>query len=165
MIRQSCRQLTPQQWAALEAVADRHQLDAQVLRARAVLRFCRGERYVDLCAAFGMAHKTLAGWVKRFRTEGMEGLRTRRPPGRPARVHPHVAGWLPGVIHLSPRSLGAEQDRWSVPLLQDACAQQTGVRPSAETMRRCLHACRLSWKRAKRTITSPDPEYAEKEGR
>jgi hypothetical protein len=40
----------------------------------------------------------------------------------------------------------------------------TAERVSGETIRATLQRLGLRWKRAKRWITSPDPEYARKKG-
>jgi transposase len=56
------------------------------------------------------------------------------------------------------------QDRWTLQALQAQCFSQTGQRPSLESLRRALKRFGYSWKRAKCTITSPDPDYQAKKG-
>lgn len=164
-MRRDCRVIAAEQLAELERVARKRSLQPPVRRARAVLRFFRGEKYRDLCRQLDIAQPTLARWVKRFRAQGVEGLKDRRAPGRVGRLQSHAQAWLPQVIHVSPRALGQAQDRWTLKALQKLCLQQTGVAISTESLRRALHRLELSWKRAKKTITSPDPEYPQKKGR
>lgn len=163
-MRKACRHVEPERLSELQMVARKRSLCPQVRRARAVLRFLSGETYRDICRGLDIAQKTLASWIKRFREHGVEGLNDRRPPGRPGYVHAQVGEWVPDVIRLSPRSFGTVQDRWTLTALQELCHEQTGMRPSTETIRRVLHRLGLSWKRAKQSITSPDLEYEGKKG-
>lgn len=103
--------------------------------------------------------------MSRFRAEGVAGLenrpRERRGTGRRQKL---LGVFLPQVVHQSPRARGLARDRWTLQALQDECVRQTGERPSLESIRRALKRFGYSWKRAKRTVTSPDPEYGAKKG-
>ena len=68
------------------------------------------------------------------------------------------------MVHQSPRCLRVAQDRWTLQALQKLCVRQTGQHPSLETIRLALKRFGYSRKCAKRTVTSPDPQYQRKKG-
>ena len=64
----------------------------------------------------------------------------------------------------SPRTLGQPTSRWTLALAAEVSFAQ-GLTPrlvSDETIRLALRRLRVSWKRAKHWITSPDPAYLRK---
>ena len=71
---------------------------------------------------------------------------------------------LRALLHQSPRTFGKPTSRWTLALAAEVSFAQ-GLTPrlaSDETIRVALHRLRVSWKRAKHWITSPDPAYARK---
>ena len=71
---------------------------------------------------------------------------------------------LRALVHQSPRTCGQPTSRWTLALAAEVRFAQ-GLTPrlvSDETMRVALRRLRVSWKRAKHWITSPDPAYARK---
>jgi transposase len=164
LMRKAARELEVSARTALQQLAQRRSSASEVWRARLALAFYQGAGYRQISARFGCGQATVARWVGRFRAAGVEGLQ--------ARPHPRGTGprqrllqlYLPATVHQSPRALGQAQDRWTLRALQQHCEQQTGQRPSLESIRRALKRFGYSWKRAKRTVTSPDPDYAAKKG-
>jgi len=73
---------------------------------------------------------------------------------------------LKALAHQPPRTFGHPTSLWTLDLLASESVRQ-GLCPcqvSGQTIRRSLLRIDVSWKRAKRWITSPDPEYARKKG-
>jgi hypothetical protein len=71
---------------------------------------------------------------------------------------------LRALLHQSPRTFGQPTSRWTLALAAKVSFAQ-GLTPrlvSDETIRVALRRLRVSWKRAKHWITSPDPAYARK---
>jgi hypothetical protein len=71
---------------------------------------------------------------------------------------------LRALLHQSPRALGKPTSVWTLELAA-AVSYEQGLTPepvSGETIRATLQRLGIGWKRAKRWITSPDPEYARK---
>jgi len=133
-------------------------------RVTIVLAYFEGRTYEQIIREHRTSSRTIAKWIERYREEGLEGLRDRPKPGRPPTVREPLDAWLPKVIHQSPRTLGIERDQWTLQTLQEECERQTGLRPALESIRLALERLGQRWKRAKRTITSPDPEYEAKRG-
>jgi hypothetical protein len=71
---------------------------------------------------------------------------------------------LRALLHRRPRDFGKPTGVWTLDLAAAVSFEQglTPERVSGETIRATLARLGLRWKRAKRWITSPDPEYARK---
>jgi hypothetical protein len=71
---------------------------------------------------------------------------------------------LRALLHQRPRTFGQPTSRWTLALAaKGSFAQDLTPRlVSDETIRGALRRLRVSWKRAKHWITSPDPAYARK---
>ena len=68
------------------------------------------------------------------------------------------------ILHQSPRAFGRAGSTWTLALLAQVAHEQ-GLSPtvlSPETIRQALVRLGVSWRRAKRWLTSPDPAYARK---
>ena len=71
---------------------------------------------------------------------------------------------LKALIHQSPRTFGQDTSVWTLELVAEVAFEQ-GLSPkrvSGEIIRQTLKRLGIGWKRAKRWITSPDPQYAAK---
>lgn len=163
-MRKRTREIDEASLGQLRRAAHASGNSAVTLRARAVLAFFEGRSYVQIRHSFGFVPDTLSKWITRFREAGVRGLRGQSPGPRAAPRREQLLAWLPTVIRQSPRTLGLYEDRWTLRGLQELCQRQTGQVHSLEAIRVALGKFGQSWKRAKQTITSPDPEYAEKRG-
>ena len=65
------------------------------------------------------------------------------------------------LLHTNPRNLGKNRSTWTLGLLVEVCVEQgiTEQPVSQERLRQALVRLKVSWKRAKNWITSPDPQY------
>jgi hypothetical protein len=71
---------------------------------------------------------------------------------------------LRALLHQSPRTFGHPTSLWTLELAAEEAFTQglTDTRVTGETVRVTLQRQGIRWRRAKRWITSPDPEYARK---
>ncbi len=69
-------------------------------------------------------------------------------------------------MHKSPREFGKQSSLWTLEYAAEVSFEEglTKERVSGETIRATLSRMGVRWERAKRWITSPDPEYARKKG-
>ena len=104
-------------------------------------------------------------WLKRYLSEGLEGLQERPRPGAQPKVTSQYKDLLVQTVRRRPRSLGLPFSLWTLERLADYLAQQTGIRVSPETVRKHLKAAGFVLSRPQHKISSPDPEYAEKKRR
>jgi hypothetical protein len=70
------------------------------------------------------------------------------------------------MLHRSPREFGKPTSLWTLELAAEVSFEEgmTRERVSGETVRATLARLGVRWQRAKRWITSPDPEYSRKKG-
>jgi hypothetical protein len=70
------------------------------------------------------------------------------------------------LLHHDPRSFGKGTSLWTLDLAAEVSFEEglTQERITGETIRATLERMGVRWERAKRWITSPDPEYERKKG-
>ena len=147
-----------------------HSSDAFVLRrCQIVLASARGEQVPPIARQLGCDPQTVRNAIAAFNQRGLTALR--RGSSRPHRFRVAFdlarGEQLRALLHQSPRTFGKPTSVWTLPLAAEVSWEQglTPERVSGETIRVTLQRLGLRWKRAKRWITSPDPEYARKKGR
>lgn len=66
------------------------------------------------------------------------------------------------MLHQSPRNFGKTQSIWTLGLLAELCHEQglSDTRLSPPTILDAIVRLDVNWRRAKRWIVSPDPQYA-----
>jgi transposase len=144
--------------------------DAFVLRrCQIVLASARGERAPAIARAAGCSTQTVHTALRAWAAHGPPSL-TRRS-SRPRTIRPafSAAGTerLRALLHQSPRTFDKPTSAWTLDLAAAVSCEQglTRERVTGETVRATLARLGLSWQRAKRWLTSPDPEYARKKDR
>lgn len=135
-------------------------------RCQILLASARGERAAGIARSLGCDDQTVREAIHAFNTRGVAAL---RPGSRRARtIHvafsPEAAERLRALLHQSPRTFGHPTSLWTLELAAAVSFEHglTAQRVSGETIRATLQRLGVRWKRAKRWITSPDPEYARK---
>jgi transposase len=159
------RPLTDAERQAVEA--GRRSSDAFVLRrCQILLASARGEPPAQIARQLGCGDQTVRNALHAFNARGLAAL---RPGSRRARtIHrafqADAAGRLRELLHRSPRDFGRPSSLWTLELAAAVSCEQglTRSRVSDETIRMTLKRLGVAWKRAKRWIQSPDPEYARK---
>jgi transposase len=153
---------------------ERRQLEAGLRAAEAfVLRRCqillasaRRQRAPAIAEAVGCDEETVRKVIKAFNAKGMAVLQRRstRPHRTQAAFTPDNAERLRELLHRSPREFGQATSVWTLELAADVSFAEglTRERVTDETIRLALKRLGIGWKRAKRWITSPDPEYVRK---
>jgi transposase len=141
--------------------------DAFVLRrSQILLASARGERAPAIALQVGCDDQSVRNAIHAFNSEGLAAL---RPGSRVAQtIHRAFTGprleQLRALLHQSPRAFGQPTSLWTLDLAAEVSFAEglTPSRVSGETIRATLKRLGIRWKRAKRWITSPDPEYARK---
>jgi transposase len=109
--------------------------------------------------------QTVRRWIRRFNTEGTNGLRDAPRPGNPGTVTEAYRQRVVSIVRQRPRTLGQAYSLWTLQRLADFMAEETGTRVAGETIRRILKANDIVLSRPQHTISSPDPEYKVKKRR
>jgi transposase len=147
--------------------AGRRSADAFVLRrAQIILASARGERAPAIGRQLGCDDQTVREAIHAFNARGPAALRpgSRRAKTIRVAVSPEAAEQLRALLHQSPRTFDQPTGLWTLELAAEVSFAEglTATRVSGETIRATLKRLGVGWKRAKRWITSPDPEYARK---
>ncbi len=159
------RPLTDAERPALEAGLRSN--DAFVLRrSQILLASARGERAPQIAHNLHLASQTVRNAIRAFNGRGLEALKesSNRPKSIRQAFDEEQAQKLKSLLHQTPREFGKETSLWTLDVAADVSFEQglTRERVSDETIRQTLKRLGVNWKRAKKWISSPDPEYARK---
>ena len=137
--------------------------DARVYRRTlALLEYSRGRSVTAIAASLGVTRQSVHNWIAAYEQgRNPNALRDARRPGRPRLWSPSLQVLLPNLLATSPERLGYFAVNWTVPLLSEQIARQTGTRLSEETIRRQLQRQGYVWKRF-RYVLAPDPDTEKK---
>ena len=158
------RAFTPDERQALE-VGLRSAISFTLRRCQILLASRRGRHARLIAEDLGCNDQTVRNAIHAFNTHGLVAIQ----PGSAAPRHtPHAVfdvtrrDRLRDLLHQSPRTYGKPTSLWTLPLAAEV-AYAEGITPrqvSGEAIRLALQRLGVSWRRAKRWITSPDPAYA-----
>jgi len=104
-------------------------------------------------------------WIIAFNHRGLLGLdppRKERTPGEREAAAETRKKRLLGILHDRPCSYGINRASWNLPSLAKAYAGKYGESVSRSSVSRAIQQAGYSIKKARRVLTSPDPEYREK---
>jgi transposase len=156
---------------------EHHQLDAGLRSSEAfTLRRCqillasaRRQRPAQIARQLGCATQSVRNAIHAFHARGLASLsaQSRRPKHMRVVLDAGKAEQLRALLHEQPRVFGKPRRTWTLRLAAEVCREQglTPAQVSIETIRQALKRLGVSWRRAKRWITSPDPRYALKKSR
>ena len=157
------RPLTDAERQALEAGLRSN--DAFVLRrSQILLASARGERAPQIAHNLHLASQTVRDVIRAFNGRGLEALKesSNRPKTIRQAFDEEQAQKLKSLLHQTPGEFGKETSLWTLEVAADVSFEQglTRERVSDETIRQTLKRLGVDRKRAKKWISSPDPEYA-----
>src|SRR5512147_2079548 len=131
--------LKAEQVAELEELYQKTDKPRYRTRAQMVLLSSeKGLKAEEIAQIVRESHITVLRRLKRYLTEGIEGLKDNPRPGRSTVMTEGYRNRLLEVVRRRPRSLGLEYSMWTLQRLSDYLAEETGVRVSSETVRREL---------------------------
>ena len=142
----------------------------EVRRCQILLAGARREWVPRIATTLGCHDQTVRNAIRAFEREGLAACLTRRS-SRAHTIHAKVDAvareQLRALLHRSPRTFGKPTGVWTLDLVAEVSFAEgiTAERVSDETIRQAIDRLGVRWKRAKRWITSPDPEYARKKVR
>jgi len=137
-----------------------------VRRCQMLLASAEGQSTTTIAHALRCTDQTVRNALHAFHQRGLTVL-------QPLSSRPHTTSTifdagacesLRALLHQSPRTFGKPTSVWTLQLAAEVSFAE-GLTPrlvSDETIRLALRRLRVSWKRAKHWITSPDPAYARK---
>jgi len=135
-------------------------------RCQILLASARGERAPQIARHLGCASQTARNAIRAFNAQGREALH--EGSSRPERINRAFDGegaqGLLALLHQTLRACDKPTSVWTLDLAAQVSFERglTQTRVSDEMIRVTLKRLGVNWKRAKKWITSPDPEYARK---
>jgi putative transposase len=127
------------------------------LRAHIILLLADGHPWSLITLTLFCSSATIARWKDRFESGGVDAL-LRESRGRRSAL----LGWMLVVVlwikSHSPRTFGYYRSRWSCATIVLALKARHGVKVSAETVRRWLHAQQMVWRRPRPVLAIADEQ-------
>ena len=161
--------LTPESQEQLKQIRDTDKCPYMRERATAILKIAEGMsgRQVALNGLL-KARKpdTVYDWVKRYQSEGIAGLPVKPGRGRKPAYSPKYqtqAEAKEAILHTvrrAPSSFGKPTSRWNLGLIAEVCEWLRVNDPS--TLSKLLKRLKISYKRGRSYVHSPDPNYQQK---
>ena len=158
--------LTEQQLTELDELYRKTKVPRLRTRAQMILLSAENRLKVpEIAEIVRESDATVLRWLKRYMAEGVKGLEDAPRTGRERTVTDAYREKLIEAVRRRPHSLDLPFSMWTLQRLADYMAEQTGIRVSAETVRRTLKDAGIVLSRPQHTISSPDPEYKVKKRR
>jgi transposase len=135
-------------------------------RCQILLASAKGRNALEIARNLHCTDQTVRNAIHDFDTEGLSALVA--GSSRPHNIERAFDGdqleSLREMLHQSPRKYGKDTSLWTLELAAEVAHEQrlSVTRVTGETVRATLERMGMGWRRAKRWITSPDPEYLRK---
>jgi transposase len=121
-----------------------------------------------VASQFNVSRVTATKWVRRFLADGPPGLldQSARPHQSPSKLSPDQSdddckAVLVAILHRPPSEFGINRTSWRLVDLH-RIARDQGVPLSRARLHRVLRSTGFRWLKARRVLTSQDPEYTTK---
>jgi transposase len=156
------RPLNLEERAALE-VGLRSQDAFTLRRCQILLASADRQKPSRIAKALRCSTQTVRNTIRDFEERGVECLHKGKPV--PVTVQPVLDAekreQVRTILHQSPRNFGKTQSNWTLRLLAEVCHEQglSDTRLSPPTILDAIVRLDVSWRRAKRWMVSPDPQY------
>jgi transposase len=131
----------------------------------AILDLNRGIRITGLCSKLEKSLRVIKQWREAYIENGLTGLRSPQPRKQSEEKLEEMKkkrDRLVEILHETPQLHGINRASWSLKILSRAYEAQYGEPIGMSTISEYLNAERYDFKKARRVLTSPDPEYREK---
>jgi len=106
---------------------------------------------------------TVRDWLKRYRTQGINGLNRNFSPGRPNTMREKIKQYIHKIIGDAPINHGYQDSTWSVPLITYEVNKNLNLNASSKTVTRALKNMGYVYKRPSKTIPGHAPSKKEKQ--
>jgi transposase len=142
----------------LRALAGKCRDGAQVRRLLALAMVLDGRPRSEAASSNGMDRQTLRDWVHRYNRAGVEGLQSRRPPGRPAFLTDQQMAELYELVVKGPDLAVDKSVRWRCVVLREVVKRRFAVEVHESTIGKWLHELGLTRLQPRPVHPKKDPE-------
>lgn len=145
--------LTEEQLAELEQAISSSPYPEVRQRAIAIRLLHLGQRPEQVATAVLVTSNTIYAWHKRWRRQGIAGLRAGDRTGRPAKADQAYLDELARVLELDPRTLDLPFTIWTLNRLRLYLAEATGILLSYTRFRALMSRQGYRWKAPKHDLS------------
>ena len=131
-------------------------------RATALLMANDGGSLLNISATFRKSVKTVHNWFKLYEIKGIDFVETALDRKKNNPELRNRKDRIVKIIHQSPQIFNINRATWHIDGIAEAYKQKYGIKLSTTTICRAIKETNYTWRRAKKVLTSPDPNYAEK---
>jgi transposase len=130
---------------------DARKLDHQTLeelRIRAVKQVQDGVSPEEVTRVLGLSRPTIYNWLASYRDKGMQGLKAKKIPGRPARVNGKMMKWIyDTIVQKNPQQFRFEFALWTREMIQEVIRRKFKIKLGLSSVSRLLKQLGLSCQR------------------
>ncbi|WP_244610470.1 IS630 family transposase [Microvirga pakistanensis] len=130
-------------------------------RSLVILGSLRGWPSTAICAFLGIETKTYRGYCQAYERGGAAALFAPRAPTRKKINSDALKSLIFTILHEPPLTYGIHRTAWTLGTLQQVLAAK-GSPACRDTIRTITHRAGWRWRKARKVLTSTDPDYSEK---
>ena len=97
------------------------------MRIMAILAVLDGVTYTQIASILKVCEESIRLWVNAFLLSGVEGLKSRKPPGKPSNLTKTQRKELDKIITDGPAKAGFPGACWRSPMIQSLIYERFGV--------------------------------------
>jgi transposase len=133
-------------------------------KAVVILDSHNGKSLNDLSTKIERSRRKIKSWLKAYEIKGLDGLqKPNRKRNRRITQNIEIKKYnLIKLIHETPKNFGINRASWSLKTLSSAYLQKYGVTISTSMISEYIKSQGYVFRKAKKVLTSPDPNYREK---
>jgi len=134
-------------------------------RTVAFLDLNKGLPITKVCKKIERSPQTIKKWVKNYETQGLLGLdlkRTRKIDKKITNKIKQKRKRLIKILHQTPHLYGINRTSWSLKILTETYKRVYGEPISKSSISEYIKSEGYTFKKARKALTSPDPQYREK---
>lgn len=121
----------------------------------------RGWKQREIADALGVTEGAVSQWMKRAKEEGVEGLKTKPPPGAPPRLSEQQRARLPELLERGAEAHGFRGEVWTCERVAKVIRGEFGVSYHPAHVSRLVRAEGLSLQKPQRRANQRDEEAIE----
>jgi transposase len=121
----------------------------------------RGWKQREIADALGVKEGAVSQWMKRAKEEGVEGLKTKPPPGAPPRLSEQQRARLPELLERGAEAHGFRGEVWTCERVAKVIRGEFGVSYHPAHVSRLVRAEGLSLQKPQRRANQRDEEAIE----
>lgn len=125
-------------------------------RAKAIADYMQGVKVAALVRQLDVARSAINTWLRAYETQGVEGLKTGKPPGAKPRLTSEQHEELKEALKAGPQAAGFTSGVWTGPLVRQYVFERFGVGYHNHHLPRLMHKLGFSVQRPRKRLARAD---------